>query len=141
MFRPEANVAGFVLALMIEAKRLNPGLRCFLVEPATRENAAGRFDAQSGRAGSLVGNYIDFKARILKMIFVGLVNRSVIGVAVMRQDQKGSIIFAFTQFANVIADLLSDALDVMEHANLPSDRIARSKLPARRLARPSRRDQ
>ena len=123
MFRPEANVAGFVLALMIEAKRLNPGLRCFLVKPTARENAAGRFDAQRGRAGSLVGNYIDFKARILKMIFVGLVNRPVIGVAVMRQDQKGLIIFAFTQFANVIADLLSDALDVIEHANLPSDEL------------------
>src|SRR6516165_9736570 len=123
MFRPEANVAGFVPALMIEAKRLNPGLRGFLVKPTARENAAGRFDAQGGRAGSLVGNYIDFKARILKMIFVGLVNRPVIGVAVMRQDQKGLIVFAFTQFADVIADLLSDALDVIEHANLPSDEL------------------
>ena len=74
VFWPEANVAGFVLALMIEAKRLNPGLRRFLVKPTARENAAGRFDSQRGRAGSLVGNYIDFKARILKMIFVGLVN-------------------------------------------------------------------
>jgi hypothetical protein len=84
MFRPEANVAGFVPALMIEAKRLNPGLRGFLVKPAARENAAGRFDAQRCCAGPLVGNYIDFKARILKMIFIGLVNRPVIGVAVMR---------------------------------------------------------
>ncbi|MGC2078248.1 MAG: hypothetical protein WA728_19875 [Xanthobacteraceae bacterium] len=123
MFRPEANVAGFVPALMIEAKRLNPGLRGFLVKPTARENAAGRFDAQRGRAGSLVGNYIDFEARILKMISVGLVNRPVMGVAVMRQDQKGLIIFAFTQFANVIADLLSDALDVVKNANLPADEL------------------
>src|SRR6516162_7087372 len=123
MFRPEANVAGFVPALMIEAKCFETRLRGFLVKPTARENAAGRFDAQRRRACPLVGNYIDFKARILKMIFVGLVNRPVIGVAIMRQDQKGLIIFAFTQFANVMADLLSDPLDVIEHANLPSDEL------------------
>jgi len=123
MFRPQANVAGFVPALMIEAKRLNPGLRGFLIKPTAWENAAGRFDAQRGRAGSLVGNYIDFKACIMKMIFLGLVDRPVMGVAVMRQHQKGLIIFAFTQFGNVIADLLSDALDVIEHANLPPDEL------------------
>jgi hypothetical protein len=84
VLRSQANVARLIFALVIEAERLNPGLRCFLVEPTARENPAGRLDAQRGRAGSLVGNYIDFKARILKMIFVGLVNRPVIGIAVMR---------------------------------------------------------
>jgi len=48
----------------LEAKCFETRLRCFLVEPAARENAAGRFDAQRGRACSLVGNYIDLKARM-----------------------------------------------------------------------------
>ena len=74
VLRSQANVARLILTLVIETERLNPGLCCFLVKPTARENAAGRFDSQRGRAGSLVGNYIDFKARILKMIFVGLVN-------------------------------------------------------------------
>jgi hypothetical protein len=54
MFRSQADVARLIFALVIETERLNPGLRCFLVKPTARENAAGRFDAQRDRAGSLV---------------------------------------------------------------------------------------
>jgi hypothetical protein len=39
VFRPKANVAGFVLALMIEPKRLETCLRRFLVKPTAWENA------------------------------------------------------------------------------------------------------
>jgi hypothetical protein len=86
MLWSQANVARLIFALVIEAERLNPGLRCFLVKPTARQDAAGRFDPQCGRACSLVGNYIDFKVRVLKMIFLGLVNRPMMSVAVMRQD-------------------------------------------------------
>jgi len=39
VFRPETNVARFVIALVIIAKRLTTGFCGFLVEPAARKDA------------------------------------------------------------------------------------------------------
>src|SRR5215469_12089565 len=66
----QANVARLIFALVVEAERLNPRLRCFLVKPTARENAACRFDPLHRCARSLIWNYIDLKARILKMVLV-----------------------------------------------------------------------
>jgi len=87
MFRPEADVAGFVLALMIEPKRLETCLRRFLVKPTAWKNAPRRLDPQHGRSWSLIGNNVDLETGVLKVILVGLMNRAMMIITIMRQDK------------------------------------------------------
>lgn len=87
MFRPEANVAGLVLALMIEPKRLETCLRRFLVKPTAWKNAARRFGPQHGRSWSLIGNNVDLETGVLKVSLISLMNRAMMGITIMRQDK------------------------------------------------------
>src|SRR5947209_6223124 len=74
VFRPHANIAHFVFSLVIEAERLESGLRRTFVEPASRKHAASSLYSHHRSAGTLVLDHIDFKAGVLKMILVGLVD-------------------------------------------------------------------
>ena len=88
MFRAEADIARFVLALMVIAKRLTTGFCGFLVEPATRKDAPRRLNPQHRRARPLIGDDVNLETGILKMVLVGLADRPMMGIAVMRQHQE-----------------------------------------------------
>ena len=95
VFRPHANIAHFVFSLVIEAERLESGLRRTFVEPASRKHAASSLYSHHRSAGTLVLDHIDFKAGVLKMILVGLVDRAVMSVTIVRQDEQRLLVFPF----------------------------------------------
>jgi hypothetical protein len=67
VFRPEADIARFVLSLMVIAKRLAASFRGFFVEPATRKDAPRCLNPQHRRARPLIGDNVNLETGILKM--------------------------------------------------------------------------
>ena len=70
VFGSEADVAGLVPALVMEAERVAAGLRVLLVEAIFRREAANVLASDGGGALALVRDRPDLEAGLAQMIFI-----------------------------------------------------------------------
>src|SRR5581483_9096547 len=90
-----------------------------LREPTEREHPSRGLDTHHGRASALVRNWLGtVKARIPPMVHVALAGDGVGVSAVVRQLDHGAVVFLGPEIVDVIFERLSEALDVVEHADL-----------------------
>src|SRR6266436_1972922 len=126
MFRPQADVASLVLALMIIAQRIKAGLARQLIKPALREDAAGGLDAHHRGAAALVRDrrrYIE--PGILQMVVIALAGDTVLVHAVMRQTTNCITVSETPQFVDVEGEDLTRALQIVQEPDFASDKLYR----------------